>query len=97
MIYTIFQRILTKIGIIKWRDDYQLKRQIKRLSTAERQEIIEKSPLQVGAFQGEGFHVFLKSEPDFNKAYVTSLGEITLDMAEDWIIEQYLAQQKAGK
>ena len=92
-----FQRIFTGMRIIKWFTNYQLKRQIKRLSLAERQQIIEKSPLEVGAFQGEGFHVFLKGEPDFDKAYVTSLGEITLDMAEDWIIKQYLDQQNAKK
>jgi hypothetical protein len=83
--------------IKKWLEDWQLKRQIKRLSKEERREILEKSPLEAGAFQGEGFHVFLKSEPDFSKAYITSLGEITGDAAEDWIIRQYLAQERNFK
>ena len=78
----------------KWLEDYYLNQQIKRLSNEERQAILEKSPLSAGAFQGEGFHVFLKSEPDFEKAYVTSLGEISGDAAEDWIIKQYLRQQR---
>lgn len=81
----------------KWLEDYRLIQQIKRLSKDERREILEKSPLEAGAFQGEGFHVFLKSEPDFEKAYVTSLGEITGDAAEDWIIRQYLAQERDFK
>ena len=78
----------------RWLEDWKLNKQIERLSETERREILEKSPLTAGAFQGEGFHVFLKSEPDFEKAYVTSLGEITGDAAEDWIIRQYLAQER---
>jgi hypothetical protein len=54
---------------------------------------LEKSPLTAGAFQSEGFYVFLKNEPDFHKGYVTSLGEISGDAAEDWIIRQYLLQE----
>lgn len=81
----------------KWLEDYRSAQQMKRLSEDERREILEKSPLEAGAFQGEGFHVFLKSEPDFEKAYVTSLGEITGDAAEDWIIRQYLAQERDFK
>lgn len=80
-----------------WLEDYHLPQQIKRLSDEERRAIIEKSPLEAGAFQGEGFHVFLKSEPDFSKAYVTSLGEITGEQAEDWIIRQYLRQEQNFK
>lgn len=83
--------------IKKWMEDYQLKQQIKSFSEEERREILEKSPLSAGAFQGEGFHVFLKSEPDFEKAYVTSLGEITNEAAEDWVIEQYLRQEQNFK
>ena len=81
----------------KWLEDRRLAQQIKRLSAEERRAILEKSPLEAGAFQGEGFHVFLKSEPDFEKAYVTSLGEITGDAAEDWIIRQHLAQERDFK
>jgi len=80
--------------IKKWLEDYELTKQIKKLSAAERAAIVEKSPLSAGAFQGEGFHVFLKSEPNFEKAYVTSLGEISGGAAEDWIIRQYLAQER---
>ena len=81
----------------KYFENRQLERQIRQLSAEERREILEKSPLEAGVFQGEGFHVFLKSEPDFQKAYVTSLGEITGDAAEDWIIRQYLAQERDFK
>jgi hypothetical protein len=83
--------------LTKWLEDYQLKRQIKKLSDEKRREILEKSPFEAGAFQGEGFHVFLKSEPDFNKGYIASLGEITGAAAEDWIIRQYLLQQQNFK
>ena len=44
--------------LTKWLADYQLKRQIGQLSTEERREILEKSPFEAGAFQGEDFHVF---------------------------------------
>ena len=80
--------------IKKFFADRKIEKQIRHLSAEERREILEKSPLEAGAFQGEGFHVFLKSEPDFEKAYVTSLGEVTKDVAEDWIIRQYLVQQR---
>jgi hypothetical protein len=83
--------------IKRWLEDRKLRQQIARLSKEERAEIIEKSPLDAGAWQGEGFHVSLKNEPDFEKAYVTSLGEITGEAAEDWIIRQYLAQQRDFK
>lgn len=69
--------------------NWQIKRRIKQLSDAERQEIIEKSPYEACAFQGEGYHVFLKSNPDYNEGYVTSLGEISPQAAEDWIIKTY--------
>ncbi|MBD2702950.1 hypothetical protein IC229_20050 [Spirosoma sp. BT702] len=74
----------------KWLAERRLNRQIANLSEKQRQEILQQSPLEAGAFQGEGFHIFRKNEPDFNKAYVTSLGEVSGQMAEDWIIRQYL-------
>lgn len=80
--------------IKKWLEEWKLKRQIAQFSEEERREIVENSPFEAGAFQGEGFHVFLKSEPDFDKAYVTSLGEIAGGAAEDWIIRQYLIEQR---
>jgi hypothetical protein len=74
----------------KYLENYRLEKQIKRLTEAERQEILEKSPLQAGYFQGTGYDVFLKSEPDFEKAYVYVLGHVMKEFAEDWIIKQYV-------
>jgi hypothetical protein len=82
--------------LCNWLKNRRLNQQIERLTEAERRAILEESPLETGWFQGEGFHVFLKNEPDFNKAYVTSLGEISGQMADDWIIREYLlAKPKA--
>ncbi|GAB3951284.1 hypothetical protein GCM10028805_31100 [Spirosoma harenae] len=74
----------------KYREKRQLERQIRRLSEAERQMILQSSPYEIGWFQGEGFHIFLKAEPDFEKAYVDSLGEVSAVMAEDWVIRKFL-------
>lgn len=74
----------------KYLKNRRLKNQIQRLSEAERREILEKSPFEAGFFQGTGFDVFRKDEPDFEKAYVRGLGHVMRDVAEDWIIEQYL-------
>jgi hypothetical protein len=74
----------------KYSKNRRLRRQIERLTEAERQAILERSPLEAGWFQGAGYHVFLKAEPDFNKAYVQGLGGVSQQAAEDWIIQQYL-------
>lgn len=68
----------------------KLQQKIRSLSSAERLQILEASPYEAVPFQGEGYHVFLKSEPDFHKGYITSLGEISPEEAENWIIQQYL-------
>ncbi|MDX2071573.1 MAG: hypothetical protein SFV55_24295 [Haliscomenobacter sp.] len=68
----------------------KLQQKIRSLSPDERTQILEASPYEAVPFQGEGYHVFLKSEPDFHKGYVNSLGEISPVEAEDWIIQQYL-------
>lgn len=70
----------------------QMEKRIRQLSLEERKAIIEKSPYEAAGFQGEGFHVFLKSEPDFKKGFITSLGEISGTEAEDWIIKTYLEE-----
>ena len=81
----------------KYRQNRQLKKQIQALTEVERQEILEKSLLSAGWFQGTGYDVFLKSEPDFDKAYVCSLGHVMRETAEDWVIQQYLlSQQQPG-
>lgn len=67
-----------------------MEKRIRRLTEPERQAILKASPLEAGLFQGDGFHVFRKAEPDFDKAYVTGLGEIMAQDTEDWIIRQYL-------
>ena len=72
-----------------WLKNWQLDRRISQLSPAERQEILEKSPNEAAGFQGEGYHVFLKNDPDYYTGYVTSLGEISWQDAEDWLIKTY--------
>ena len=74
----------------KYVEKRQLERRIRRLSEAERQAILADSPYELGWFQGEGFHIFLKNEPDFEKAYVDTVGEVPTIMAEDWVIRKYL-------
>ena len=69
-----------------------MEKRISQLSETELREIIEKSPIEAAGFQGEGFHIFQKNEPDFKKGYVTSIGEMTSKDAEDWIIKQYLLE-----
>lgn len=75
--------------IFDWCKNRKIERRISKLSDTERQEIIKKSQYEAVAFQGEGFHVFLKSEPDFTKGYFTSLGEISAKDAEDWLIKTF--------
>lgn len=68
----------------------KLKQKIRTLSQAERAQILESSPYEAVPFQGEGYHVFLKSVQDYHKGYVRTLGEISPEAAENWIIQQYL-------
>ncbi|WP_461090042.1 hypothetical protein [Spirosoma gilvum] len=75
----------------------RLEGQIRRLSEVERQAILKASPYESGWFQGEGFHIFLKAEPDFEKAYVDSVGEVSARMAEDWIIRKYLLAEHENR
>ncbi|MEO6284310.1 MAG: hypothetical protein ABIN80_21950 [Dyadobacter sp.] len=70
-----------------------MQKQIKNLSETERARILMESPFEVGCFQGTGYDVFLKSEPDFEKAYIRGLGQVTGEVAENWIIEQYILTQ----
>ncbi|MFN8353441.1 MAG: hypothetical protein U0Y10_03270 [Spirosomataceae bacterium] len=67
-----------------------LKKRIRQLTSAERQAILSKSPLEAVAFQGEGYHVFRKDLQGAAEAYICTLGEVEPRFAEDWIIEQYL-------
>ncbi len=55
-----------------WLEDYQLTRQIRKLSAEERRTIIEKSPLEVGAFQGES-NKFKELQPHVNFPYPEDL------------------------
>lgn len=72
----------------------KLQQKIRALSAAERTRILETSPYEAVPFQGEGYQVFLKAEPDFQQGYVTTLGEISPQEAENWIIQQYLVHQE---
>lgn len=75
--------------LLNWDKNRPLDRRIERLSLAEHSEILEKSPVEAAAFQGEGFHIFLKNDPDYYTGYVTSIGEMPGKGAEDWIIKRY--------
>ncbi|GAB4008797.1 hypothetical protein EXU85_30830 [Spirosoma sp. KCTC 42546] len=68
----------------------RIAKQLKRLTEAERQAILDESPLEHAWYQGEGYHIFQKNEPDHDKAYVASVGETYQRVADDWIIRQYL-------
>lgn len=76
-----FKKYLTRL---------KLKQKIRSLTPTERAQILASSPYEALPFQGEGYHVFLKAEPDFHKGYVTTLGEISPQDAENWIIQQHL-------
>ncbi len=75
-------------------ENYRIECKIKRLSLAERREILEKSPIVAVPFQGEGFHVFRKDDPDYYTGYIASIGEMSNEDAEDWIIKQYFLENK---
>jgi len=66
-------------------ENWQLEYKIKQLSPTERLEILEKLPLEALPFQGEGYHIFLKSKPYYS-GFVTSIGEISPEETEDLII-----------
>jgi hypothetical protein len=74
----------------RWLGDRAMRRRIAALGEAERERIIAASPYDAAAFQGEGYHVFRKDDPDYRTGYVTSLGEIDPRSAEDWIIARWL-------
>jgi hypothetical protein len=80
-----------------WIAARRMRRRIASLSAAEREALLQSSPLDLGLFQGEGYHVFRKDEPDMNRAYVCSLGEIAPRDAEDWIIARALEAADAAK
>ena len=74
-----------------------MQKRIGALTEAERRDILSKSLLEAAAFQGEGYHVFRRDIEDVYQAYVCTLGEISPDMAEDWIIEQDLLEQDQAR
>ncbi|MBL8300648.1 MAG: hypothetical protein JNN30_20100 [Rhodanobacteraceae bacterium] len=67
---------------------------MRSLSAAQRQAILARSPWEHGWFQGEGYHIFLKDEPDLNKAFAGSVGEVPVAVAEDWIIMHTLRHEQ---
>lgn len=76
----------------RWRDRRAMERRIALLDEEQRQRIIDASPMEAAAFQGEGYHIFRRDEPDLKAAYVTTLGEIAPRDAEDWIIAHWLGE-----
>lgn len=83
--------------MIGWLRRRRMEKRIAALSLEERRRLLEESPLEAAAFQGEGFHVFRKDVADMDAAYVTSLGEIDGTMAEDWIIARLLESREGGR
>lgn len=81
----------------RWLARRAVERRIAGLGDAERKAIVDASPLEAAAFQGEGFHVFRKGVADLKEAYVTSLGEVDWRTAEDWIIAQSFADEDARR
>lgn len=91
-------REVTMFGWLRRRNpDRALKRRIAAMPSAERLAILAASPLEAGAFQGQGWLVFRKGVADFNEAFVTALGEIDGKAAEDWLIERYLRDEEARR
>lgn len=78
--------------IRRWLEGRAMARRIAALDDDQRRRIVAASPLEAAAFQGEGYHVFRRGEPDIKAAYVTSLGEIAPRDAEDWIIGHWLGE-----
>lgn len=78
--------------IRRWLDQRAMARRIAALDEGQRRRIIAASPLEAAAFQGEGYHVFRRDEPDIKAAYVTSLGEVAPRDADDWIIAHWLGE-----
>ncbi len=82
-------------GLRRWWAARAMARRIAALDEDERRRIVATSPYDAAAFQGEGYHVFRKDDPDFHTGYVTSLGEIDPRSAEDWIIARWLEDEDA--
>jgi hypothetical protein len=82
-------------GLRRWWAARAMSRRIAALDEDERRRIVAASPYDAAAFQGEGYHVFRKDDPDFHTGYVTSLGEIDPRSAEDWIIARWLKDEDA--
>ena len=74
----------------KYFQNRRVSKQLKRLTEAERQAILEESPLEVFWAQGTGFAILKKGEPDSAKSFVHTIDEMDGRFAEDWIIRQYL-------
>lgn len=74
----------------KYRQKRRVEKRLKQLTEAERQAILEESPLEVFWAQGTGFAILKKEEPDSIKSYVQGIDEMDGRVAEDWIIRQYL-------
>ncbi len=78
--------------IRRWLDQRAMAKRIAALDDDQRRRIVAASPLEAAAFQGEGYHVFRRDEPDARAAYVTSLGEVAPRDADDWIIAHWLGE-----
>jgi hypothetical protein len=75
--------------LLNWLENCRLEKKLSRLSKDAREEILTKSPYEAVPFQGEGYHVFLKNNPDYYEGYVATIGEVSPKEADDWIIKRF--------
>jgi hypothetical protein len=84
-------------GLRHWLTQRHIARRVASLTDEQRRAIVEASPYDAGAFQGEGYHVFRKGIADLAEAYVTSLGEVDGRTAEDWITARHFEEEDARR
>lgn len=81
----------------KCRQNRRIAKQLKQLTEAERQTILEESSLEVFWAQGTGFAILKKDEPDSAKSFVHAISEMDGRVPEDWIIRQYLLAKNENR
>ena len=65
-------------------------RRIAALSEGERREILDQSPIEALAWQGQGYLAVRKGGSSLDEDYVDTIGEVSPREAEDWLIAQWL-------
>ena len=82
--------------IFDWIENCRIEKWLRQLSETERQEMLEQSPYQAVPFQGEGYHIFLKCDPDYYTGFIASIGEVSPRDAEDWIIKRFRKENETA-